>query len=74
MNCFMMLLAFEVLFEAGLRLPGAIGKAVSVIGALVVGQAAVQAKLISLVVVIVIAVTGIYGFIMPVQDYSNALR
>lgn len=69
-----MLIAFEVLLEAGLRLPRAIGQAVSIIGALVVGQAAVQAKLISPVVVIVVAGTGIAGFIMPNQDYSNALR
>jgi spore germination protein KA len=70
----MMLIAFEILLEAGLRLPRAIGQAVSIIGALVVGQAAVQAKLISPVVVIVVAVTGICGFVMPTQDMSNALR
>ncbi|WHH57956.1 spore germination protein [Petroclostridium sp. X23] len=73
-SIFMMLIAFEILLEAGLRLPKTIGQAVSIIGALVVGQAAVQAKLISPVVVIVVAVTGICGFIMPNQDYSNALR
>ncbi len=73
-SVFMMLIAFEILLEAGLRLPKAIGQAVSIIGALVVGQAAVQAKLISPVIVIVVAVTGISGFIMPNQDYSNAVR
>lgn len=73
-SVFLMSVAFEVLLEAGLRLPQAIGHAVSIIGALVVGQAAVQAKLISPAVVIVVAVTGISGFTMPNQDYSNALR
>ena len=73
-SVFMMLIAFEILLEAGLRLPRAIGQAVTVIGALVVGQAAVQAKLISPTVVIIIAVTGISGFTMPNQDHSNALR
>lgn len=73
-SVFIMLVAFEILLEAGLRLPKAIGQAVSIIGALVVGQSAVQAKLISPVVVIVIAVTGISGFIIPNQDYANALR
>lgn len=70
----MLLIAFELLLEAGLRLPRTIGQAISIIGALVVGQAAVQAKLISPAVVIVVAVTGITGFTMPNQDYANALR
>jgi len=69
-----MLVAFEMLLEAGIRLPKAIGQAVSIIGALVVGQAAAQAKLISPVVVIVIAVTGISGFIVPNQDFYNGIR
>jgi len=69
-----MLIAFEMLLEAGIRLPRAIGQAVSIIGALVVGQAAAQAKLISPVVVIIIAVTGIAGFIIPSQDLNNGIR
>ncbi len=69
-----MLTAFEMLLEAGIRLPKAIGQAVSIIGALVVGQAAVQAKLISPVAVIVVAVTGIAGFTIPNQDLNNGFR
>lgn len=69
-----MLLAFEVLVEAGFRLPRTIGQTISIIGALVVGQAAVQAKIISPVVVIIIAFAGMAGFTMPNQDFSNALR
>ncbi|KAB3530770.1 spore germination protein [Alkaliphilus pronyensis] len=69
-----MLIAFEVLVEAGIRLPRSIGQTVSIVGALIVGEAAVNAKLISPVVVIVIAATAISGFAMPDQDLSNALR
>jgi len=69
-----MLLAFEVLLEAGLRMPKPIGQAVSIVGAVVVGQSAVEAKLISPVVVIVVSFTVISGFSMPNQDFSNALR
>ena len=69
-----MLVAFEILQEAGLRLPQSIGQTVSIIGALVVGQSAVEAKIVSPVVVIVVAVAGITGYTMPNQDFSNALR
>lgn len=71
---FLMLVAFEILLEAGLRLPKTIGQAVSIVGALVVGEAAVNAKLISPSVVVVIAITAISSFTMPNQDFSNALR
>lgn len=70
----LLLLAFEILQEAGLRLPKTIGQTVSTIGGLVVGQAAVEAKILSPAVVIVVATTGIAGFTMPNQDLSNALR
>jgi len=73
-SIFFMLLAFEVLVEAGLRLPRTIGQTISIVGALVVGQAAVQAKIISPVVVIIIAITGMAGLTMPNQDFLNALR
>ena len=70
----MMLIAFEVFLEAGLRLPSSIGQAVSLVGAIIIGDSAVNAKLISQGVVIVVAVTAIAGFAMPNQDFSNALR
>jgi len=73
-SIFFMLLAFEVLVEAGFRLPKTIGQTISIIGALVVGQAAVQAKIISPTAVVVIAISGMAGFTMPNQDFSNALR
>ena len=68
-----MLLAFEVLQEAGLRLPNTIGQSVSIIsGALVVGQAAVDAKIVSPAVIIVVAAAGMAGFTIPYQDFSTA--
>ena len=70
----MMLVAFELLQEAGLRLPSPIGMTVSIIGALIVGQSAVEARVVSPVVVVVIALAGIAGYTMPNQDMASALR
>ena len=69
-----MLLAFEVLQEAGLRLPSAVGQTVSILGGLVVGSAAVEAKLVSPAVLVVVAVAGICGYTVPSQDFAGALR
>lgn len=69
-----MILAFEVLQEAGLRMPKTIGQSVSIIGALVVGQAAVEAKIVSPAVIIVVAAAGMAGFTIPNQDFANGLR
>ncbi len=69
-----MLVAFEVLQEAGLRLPGPVGQTVSILGGLVVGSAAVEAKIVSPAVLIAVAIAGIAGYTVPVQDFANALR
>jgi spore germination protein KA len=69
-----MLIAFELLQEAGLRLPNPVGETVSIIGALIVGQSAVEAHVVSPVVVIVVAFAGIAGYTMPNQDMGAALR
>lgn len=70
----MMLVAFEVIQEAGLRLPSSIGQTVSILGGLVVGSAAVEARIVSPVVLIVVAAAGIAGYTMPSQDFAAALR
>lgn len=62
---------FEFLREAGIRLPRPVGSAVSIVGALVIGQAAIQAKIASPVMVIVVALTGIASFVLP--QYSMAI-
>ena len=69
-----LLLAFEILQEAGLRLPQSIGQTVSIIGGLVVGSAAVEAKIVSPAVLIVVAIAGIAGYTMPSQELAGALR
>lgn len=70
----LLLMAFELLQEAGLRLPTAIGQTVSILGGLVVGQAAVEARIVSPAVLIVVAAAGIAGYVMPSQDLAGALR
>jgi len=66
--------AFEALREAGSRLPTNIGQAVSIVGALIIGQAAVEAGLVSPGVVIVVATTAIFSFTMPYTNFSLSLR
>ncbi|WML39655.1 spore germination protein [Neobacillus sp. OS1-2] len=65
---------FEGLQEAGLRLPKQIGPLVSIVGALVIGEAAVSAGIISAPVVIVVATGGIASFIIPRYSFSFPLR
>ena len=69
-----MLLSFEVLQEAGIRLPDPVGQTVSVIGALIVGQSAVEAKVLSPIVIIVVAMAGIAGYAQPSQELGAAIR
>lgn len=58
-------ISFEILREAGIRLPRAIGSAVSIVGAIVIGQAAVQAGIVSPAMVIIVAITAISSFATP---------
>lgn len=62
-ECVFMLLIFEILREAGLRTTQGVGQSLSVVGAIVIGQAAVEARLVSSPMVIVIALTAITGLI-----------
>jgi spore germination protein KA len=70
-----MLLTFEILKEAGVRLPKPVGQAISIVGALVMGQAAVQAGFVGAPIVIIIAFTAVASFVSPyVSDANSVLR
>ncbi|SFD39957.1 spore germination protein KA [Lentibacillus persicus] len=70
----MMEITFEALREAGLRLPKQVGSAVSIVGALVIGEAAVSAGIVSAPMVIVVALTGVASFTIPRYSASAAVR
>lgn len=61
----LMLLVFDVLRETGVRMPSKIGQALSIVGALVIGQAAVEASLVASPMIIVVASTGITSLLVP---------
>ncbi|MGO4546686.1 spore germination protein [Paenibacillus sp. 2TAB23] len=71
---FMMEVIFEGLREAGIRLPRTIGPLVSIVGALVIGEAAVSAGIISAPIVIVVSFAGIASFIVPRYRFGFPLR
>ncbi|OCT10934.1 spore gernimation protein [Paenibacillus pectinilyticus] len=70
----LMEISLEMLREAGLRLPGPIGQTIGVVGGIVIGQAAVQAGVVSNIMVIIVAITAISSFIIPDYDMSSSLR
>jgi len=65
---------FEILREAGLRMPKAVAQAVSIVGTLVIGTAAVEAGIISAAMVVVVSITAICSFVLPAFDMSMSLR
>ncbi|QQE80959.1 spore germination protein [Alicyclobacillus sp. SO9] len=74
LEAFMMEIIFEGLREAGVRLPKAVGSAVSIVGGLVVGQAAVEAGIVSAPTVIVVAMSGIASFTIPRYNFGFSYR
>jgi hypothetical protein len=67
-------ITFEALREAILRLPRIMGQTVSIVGALVIGQAVVQAGIVSTPMVIVVSVTGIASFMIPRYNMTFSIR
>jgi len=67
-------ISFEALREAGVRLPKIVGQAVSILGALVIGQAAVEAGIVSAPMVIVVSLTGIASFTIPRFNMAISIR
>ena len=70
----LMELSFELLREAGVRLPGAMGNTIGIVGGLIIGQAAVEANLVSPIVVIVISFTALCSFAIPDEEFATAFR
>ncbi|WP_235885468.1 spore germination protein [Paenibacillus cymbidii] len=70
----MMEITFEILREAGIRMPRTIGQAVSIVGTLVIGQAAVEAGIVSAAMVIVVSITAISNFVFPAVNMSISIR
>lgn len=67
-------ISFELLREAGVRLPGAMGNTIGIVGGLIIGQAAVEANLVSPIVVIVISFTALCSFSIPNEEFATAFR
>nr|WP_148927911.1 spore germination protein [Paenibacillus methanolicus] len=70
----LMEITFEGLREAGTRLPKQVGAAVSIVGALVIGQAAIQSGIVSAPMVMVVAMTGIASFMIPNHAFGISVR
>ena len=64
-EAFLMLIVFDILRETGVRMPSNVGQALSIVGALVIGQSAVEAKMVAAPMIIVVALTGITNLLVP---------
>lgn len=67
-------MAFELIREAGLRVPSPIGPTIGIVGALILGQAAVEANIISPIVIIVVALSGVSSFAVSDISLNYAIR
>lgn len=67
-------ISFELIREAGLRVPSPIGPTIGIVGALVLGQAAVSANIVSPILIIIVAITGIASFAIPDFSFGFHLR
>ena len=71
---FIFMITFEILREADMRMPSNMGTSISIVGALVLGDAAVNAGIVSPIVVIIVAISAITGLLFTDIDFINALR
>ncbi|MDD2233319.1 MAG: spore germination protein [Desulfitobacteriaceae bacterium] len=74
MEALIMIIILEILQEAGLRLPKPIGQTVGIVGALVIGDAAVKASLVSPIMVIIVGITAISSYAIPAYDLAITVR
>ena len=74
MEIIIMELIFELFREAGIRAPGAIGHVIGLVGGIVIGQAAVDANIISPMIIIIIALTAICTFAIPDYSLTSSFR
>ena len=74
MEAFLMILTFEILKETDARAPKSYSNSLTIVGALVLGESAVNAGIVSPIMVIVIAITSISGLIMTYLDIANGIR
>ena len=70
----LMELSFELIKEAGIRIPGPVGSTLGIVGGLILGQAAVSANIVSPITIIVVAVAGISAFAIPSYQLSFSFR
>ena len=67
-------LSFELIREAGVRVPGALGNAIGIVGGLIIGDAAVSANLVSPIVVMIVALTALGSMVIPEEEFAAAFR
>ncbi len=70
----LMELGFELIREAGLRVPGIVGNTLGIIGALILGEAAVSANIVSPILIIIVAITGLSNFAIPNYNLAFGVR
>lgn len=73
-EAFIMIISFEILRESDIRIPSSMGTAISILGGLVLGDAAVSAGIISPIMIIVVAISTISGLIFQSNEVINAIR
>ncbi len=74
LEALLMTLAFDLITEAGLRAPGALGSALGIVSGLILGQSAVSADIVSPLLLIVVAASGLGGFCVPNYALSVGLK